>query len=61
MFTKMEEEYQKIMKKIEFIEIEHQEYRAKLENISNRIEKEESDIKKRIERFEFLCIKNSIV
>ena len=45
MLTKMEEEYQKIMKRIEDLEIEHQEYRAKLENISNRIEKEERDIK----------------
>jgi hypothetical protein len=60
MFTKMEEEFQKIMRKIEVLEIEHQEYRAKVGNISNRIEKEESDIKKRIERFEFLCIKNSV-
>ena len=43
------------MKQILMLEIEHQEYRAKLENIANRIEKEEADIKKRLERYEFLC------
>jgi uncharacterized protein YaaN involved in tellurite resistance len=61
MSSKMEEAFQNIMKKIEEIEINHQEYRAKLENISIRIEKEANETEKRIKQFETICVHNSIL
>lgn len=61
MSSKMEEAFQNIMKKIEEIEINHQEYRAKLENISIRIEKEANETEKRIKQFEMICVHNSIL
>lgn len=60
MSSKMQEVFQNIMKKLEEIEIEHQEYRAKLENISIRIEKETNETEKRIKQFEAICVHNSI-
>jgi predicted nucleic acid-binding Zn-ribbon protein len=60
MFSKMEEEFQKIMQKIEELEIGHREYRAKLANISTRLEEENKQIKTRIKQFEKVCVHHSI-
>lgn len=59
-FIKMEEEFKKIMRKIEELEIGHQEYRAKLANISTRLEQENKQIKSRIKQFEKVCVHHSI-
>lgn len=64
MSDKMNEAFQRIMKKIEEIEVGHKEHCAELANISIRLQEEAKEInetKKRIQYFETVCIRHSII